>query len=75
MLNRQASISLRRREQFDYVCSGRFDLCLHVRMPTFTASFGKNDVGLETLSLGSAVFFDCIIEFLAVLVCKMWIVF
>ena len=75
MLNGQA---LKRRQTLRmvglcYACLGAFELFLHARIPTFTATFGKNRV--EMLLHRFALFFHCVIEVFVVLVCQLGVVF
>ena len=56
-----------------YTCLGTFELFLHARIPTFTATFGKNRV--EMLLHRFALFFHCVIEVFVVLVCQLGVVF
>ena len=75
MLNGQA---LKRRQTLRivglcYACFGAFELFLHARIPTFTATFGKNRV--EMLLHRFALFFHCVIEVFVVLVCQLGVVF
>ena len=56
-----------------YACLGTFELFVHSRIPTFTATFGKNRV--EILLHSFALFFHCVIEVFVVLVCQLGVVF
>ena len=56
-----------------YACLGISEPFLHVKIPTFTATFGKNRV--EMLLHSFALFFHCVKDVFVVLVCQMGVVF